>query len=262
MLCHQRQRPMGLLFYLLTLCFVSRQLAENQNVSWSEYWDFLHCFTNITSPKGLQQLEDHLKEQEALAQKQACWENNLNEVSEDLQQLRLDDSCTGDLSSNGEDLERTPNFVQYMASMGEGCVEPPVTKMRGTCTNSFDLRPVNLMQTTLLLNASDNPPSIDSADRTIYSSLENCDKGEAESTSSVRNNNNGSGDDNIMTDKILEQQMSGGSLDDSVTSFVTAADDLDLDYLDADTEVTGNSKPLPPIFLSGCVQRICLCPVL
>lgn len=38
-----------------------RQLAEEYNTSWLEYWDFLGDFVDMARPEGKTKLEEHLK---------------------------------------------------------------------------------------------------------------------------------------------------------------------------------------------------------
>ncbi|XP_030749829.1 ankyrin repeat and LEM domain-containing protein 2 isoform X2 [Sitophilus oryzae] len=40
---------------------IGNQLANNYNVSWKEYWEFLDCFIDISSDEGLNILEKHLQ---------------------------------------------------------------------------------------------------------------------------------------------------------------------------------------------------------
>lgn len=41
-----------------------RELAHELGYPWVEYWDFLGCFVDLSSPEGLQRLEDYLTQQE------------------------------------------------------------------------------------------------------------------------------------------------------------------------------------------------------
>lgn len=43
---------------------VGKNLADNFNVSWKEYWGFLDCFVDICSEEGLDRLETYLKSKE------------------------------------------------------------------------------------------------------------------------------------------------------------------------------------------------------
>jgi hypothetical protein len=38
-----------------------RKLAKSQNVLWCEYWQFLDCFTDLSTSEGLAKLEEYLK---------------------------------------------------------------------------------------------------------------------------------------------------------------------------------------------------------
>lgn len=40
---------------------IGKKIANNYNVCWQEYWDFLDCFIDIASDGGLEMLENHLK---------------------------------------------------------------------------------------------------------------------------------------------------------------------------------------------------------
>lgn len=40
---------------------IGKKLANNFNVCWKEYWDFLDCFVDIASEEGLEMLEKHLE---------------------------------------------------------------------------------------------------------------------------------------------------------------------------------------------------------
>lgn len=40
--------------------FVDRELAHEMGYPWAEYWDFLNCFTDLSTEDGLSMLEDYL----------------------------------------------------------------------------------------------------------------------------------------------------------------------------------------------------------
>ncbi|XP_043916604.1 ankyrin repeat and LEM domain-containing protein 2 [Protopterus annectens] len=47
---------------------VGRELAHDRGYPWNEYWEFLHCFTDLASFEGVQKLEDYLNKKEAQEQ--------------------------------------------------------------------------------------------------------------------------------------------------------------------------------------------------
>ncbi|XP_043916235.1 ankyrin repeat and LEM domain-containing protein 2-like [Protopterus annectens] len=57
---------------------VGRELAHGLGYPWNEYWEFLHCFTDLASFEGLQKLEDYLNKKET--QKRLLVEAGENEA--------------------------------------------------------------------------------------------------------------------------------------------------------------------------------------
>ena len=53
----------NLSFYqsFISNCFI-RKLATDMEIPWTEYWEFLDCFTDLTTESGLNKLEQYLKE--------------------------------------------------------------------------------------------------------------------------------------------------------------------------------------------------------
>jgi hypothetical protein len=99
-------------------------------VSWKEHWDFLHAFEDLTSISGIHRLEQYLAERVAAVCQRRSLENDLNEMSDNLKQMTLNDSQH---ASKPVDLNVTPNFVQYL-NVVEG------SNVRGTRTDSFEPR--------------------------------------------------------------------------------------------------------------------------
>lgn len=44
----------------INVIFVDRELAHEMGFPWAEYWDFLNCFTDLSTEHGLRMLEDYL----------------------------------------------------------------------------------------------------------------------------------------------------------------------------------------------------------
>lgn len=45
----------------MNIIYVDRELAHEMGYPWAEYWDFLNCFTDLSTEDGLNMLEDYLK---------------------------------------------------------------------------------------------------------------------------------------------------------------------------------------------------------
>lgn len=77
---------------------IGRLLAKERNVGWSEYWSFLDNFANLTTPGGLQQLEQHFRnrlEQMARDQQLQGKRNSLGggEKRDKEEKLNISDIC-------------------------------------------------------------------------------------------------------------------------------------------------------------------------
>lgn len=46
----------------MNVIFVDRVLAHEMGYPWAEYWDFLNCFTDLSTEDGLSILEDYLNQ--------------------------------------------------------------------------------------------------------------------------------------------------------------------------------------------------------
>ena len=71
---------------------INRQIARQKEVGWTEYWDFLDCFCDLSCPEGLQQLEHYLA---GLAGSSST-ETEVDRAAETIASLNI--SNNGDLS--------------------------------------------------------------------------------------------------------------------------------------------------------------------
>ncbi|XP_036384723.1 ankyrin repeat and LEM domain-containing protein 2-like [Megalops cyprinoides] len=74
---------------------VGRELAHELGLPWAEYWDFLHCFLDLSSSEGLQRLEEYLSGKDVSEHSQ-----EENEDSDTSSQLRTPSSGKSKNKSN------------------------------------------------------------------------------------------------------------------------------------------------------------------
>lgn len=70
----------------INVIFVDRELAHEMGYPWAEYWDFLNCFTDLSTEDGLSMLEDYLNK--SVQQK--------NGTEKSFLELRSPESLTGE----------------------------------------------------------------------------------------------------------------------------------------------------------------------
>lgn len=111
-----------------------RQLAHELGYPWVEYWDFLGCFTDLSSQEGLQKLEEYLAQQEeGRKAQQDLGENEASAFGEDL----WVPPCSQDSDPVcGPDQERVPAEAGAPAAPlpsasvpGGGAARPPVAAL-------------------------------------------------------------------------------------------------------------------------------------
>lgn len=77
----------------INVIFVGRELAHEMGYPWAEYWDFLNCFTDLSTEDGLSMLEDYLNK--SVQQK--------NDIEKCFLDLKSPASLTGESQFHGFD---------------------------------------------------------------------------------------------------------------------------------------------------------------
>lgn len=91
----------------VNVTFVGRELAHEMGYPWAEYWDFLNCFTDLSTEDGLSMLEDYLNK--SAQQKSDAEESFLD--------LRSPPSPTGERQFHGEatsSVTKTPTVKEAL----------------------------------------------------------------------------------------------------------------------------------------------------
>lgn len=84
---------------------VGRELAHELRYPWAEYWDFLGCFIDLSSPEGLQKLEEYFYQQEASRKTQ--------------QEMREREACHSEKASAFGHPRKNSNSISVRAFLDE-----------------------------------------------------------------------------------------------------------------------------------------------
>ena len=85
---------------------VCRMMAHDMGISWSEYWDFLDCFTDLSTGDGLHKLEAYLQQLHESENELTSQNNALLQMEQGMDSLSLGHSPDGTLVHGARDPTR------------------------------------------------------------------------------------------------------------------------------------------------------------
>lgn len=113
---------------------IGRDLAQTSGYNWSEYWDFLGGFTNLTSEDGLAKLERHLRQKF----KQLMAEQHELDASDLREKLCNISEADDEGNNNTRNLEDSNLSRVSQSTMGELCQELEALRLNASLSPQLD----------------------------------------------------------------------------------------------------------------------------